>query len=173
MWSNNVTSSRKGKNTLSCVYRSKSHTNTLKRETGESFVCVRKGFVSVPGSRRVWWPFPTSVQPDVWVRHITRSYNFFPHFFSSFYFPVQYVIRDALYSAAMVYNIIAWNFLIVPYTTVLYTRRNRISHSPASSRVYLTPCETPIISPKHCVEAVNISLRKEKKSTKKSPKHWS
>jgi len=30
--------------------------HTHKRETGESFVfvCVRKGFVAVPGSRRVW-----------------------------------------------------------------------------------------------------------------------
>lgn len=54
MWSNNVTSSRKKKNTLSCVYHCKSHAHTLERETAESFVCVRKGFVSVPGSRRVW-----------------------------------------------------------------------------------------------------------------------
>jgi len=65
-------------------------------------------------------------------------------------------------------NIIAWNFLIVPYTTVLYTQRNRISHSPARSRVCLTPCERPIISPKHCVEAVNIPLGSEKNRRKNS-----
>jgi len=154
------------------VYRCKSHTHTLVRhewDTSETLFCVR---VRVCAFVKDLSPFRVHVEfGDPFPRRCSAMCAYTPCYtvlqFFFLYYTSLYgcITRDALYSRLQWY-IIAWNFLIVPYT---HTRRRttRLNYNihdeielvtlPRSrERVYLTPCERPIISPKPGVEAVNI-----------------
>lgn len=78
---------------------------------------AQKGFVAVPGSRRVWWPFPTSVYlyGVPYTVFFSRHYYYCFFFFLLPYSPCS--LHFTLGSATM---LIAWNFLLVLYRTHIY-----------------------------------------------------